>query len=74
MKSECTWNDFALFRRSSLVKSCSTSLPSGDQVGGLPPTVSDLTTSSNQVNDLATSSLGSQVDLKASDWIRMALC
>ena len=30
------WSDFALFTRSSSVESCSTSLPGGDQVDGLP--------------------------------------
>ena len=34
-------NDLELFRRSSLVKSCSTSLPGGDQVDGLPPAASN---------------------------------
>ena len=33
-------NDFKLCQRSSLVESCSTSLPGGDQVDGLPPAAS----------------------------------
>ena len=33
-------NDLKLFRRLSLVESCSTSLPGGDQVDGLPPAAS----------------------------------
>ena len=34
------WMIFSLFTRSSLVESCSTSLPGGDQVDGSPPAAS----------------------------------
>ena len=55
-------NDLKLFRRSSLVESCSTSLPGGDQVDGSPPAASrefwevflkklSFLYSSNQVSD-----------------------
>ena len=40
MLSECFWDDLALFKKNFALKSCSTSLPGGDQVDGLPPAAS----------------------------------
>ena len=37
---KCISSDLALFKRSFVIESCSTSLPGGDQVDGSPPAAS----------------------------------